>query len=91
MPLRDSAGHICGVVGIARDVTDRYLFKVALQKQEQILERIAKGTPPDEVLEDLVEAIESECPGVLGSFLLLDSDGRTLRTGAGKVFRVNTI
>lgn len=84
MPLRDSAGNICGVVGIARDVTDRYLFELALQKQKQILERIAKGTPLDEVLEDLVEAIESECPGVLGSFLLLDSDGRTLRTGAGR-------
>ncbi len=84
MPLRDSTGQIRGVVGIARDVTDRYLFELALQKQKQILERIAKGTALNEVLEDLVEVIEAECPGILGSFLLLDSDGITLRTGAGK-------
>lgn len=84
MPLRDAAGRICGVVGIARDVTDRYLFELALQKQQQILERIAKGTALTDVLEDLVESIEDECPGVLGSFLLLDSDGKTLRTGAGR-------
>ncbi len=83
IPHRDPSGKICGVVGIARDVTERHLFELALQKQNQILERIAKGAALHEVLNDLVEIIEAECPGVLGSFLLLESDGRTLRSAAG--------
>lgn len=84
MPFRDASGNICGIAGIARDVTARHLFEQALQRQNQILERIARGAALREVLDDLVEIIEDECPGVLGSFLLLDSDGKTLRPAAGK-------
>ncbi|MEN9572803.1 MAG: hypothetical protein RL514_658 [Verrucomicrobiota bacterium] len=50
--------------------------------QHSILELIAKGTPITTVLEQIVRFIELNSPGLLGSILLLDDDGVTLRHGA---------
>ncbi|MBI5800610.1 MAG: PAS domain S-box protein [Verrucomicrobia bacterium] len=50
--------------------------------QHSILELIAMDTPMAKVLEQIVRFIEVNAPGVLGSILLLDADGVTLRLGA---------
>ena len=53
-----------------------------LKAQNRALELIAQGAPLPNVLDVLLRAIEAQSPGMLGSILLLDSDGVTLRHGA---------
>ncbi len=48
----------------------------------RVLEMIAVGAPLAEVLDALVLATEDQAPGMLGSVLLLDADGKTLRHSA---------
>ena len=54
----------------------------SLGGQAHVLERIARGAPLPEVLEAIVTLIESAAPGMLGSILLSDRDGKRLRHGA---------
>ncbi|MYN07808.1 GAF domain-containing protein [Massilia sp. FT127W] len=44
---------------------------------------VARGAPLATTLDKLMLLIETQAPGVLCSTLLLDTDGRTVRTGAG--------
>jgi PAS domain S-box-containing protein len=53
-----------------------------LKAQNRVLELIAQGASLRTVLDVLLQAIEAQCPGMLGSILLLDSNGVTLRHGA---------
>jgi PAS domain S-box-containing protein len=53
-----------------------------LPGQARVLERIARGAPLPEVLEATVALIENAAPGMLCSILVLDRDGRHLRSGA---------
>jgi PAS domain S-box-containing protein len=55
---------------------------VSLEGQNKVLESIARGAPLATVLGQLVTIIQNECPGMLGSILLLDRDGKHLRHGA---------
>jgi PAS domain S-box-containing protein len=71
-----------GIQLIARDVTERNRGAAFLARQAAILERIATGSPLPEVLDEIVRMVEEQLPGVVGSILLLDRDGRHLRHGA---------
>lgn len=51
--------------------------------QNQLLELVARGAPLKTTLDKLMLLIEAQSPGVLCSTLLLDADGRTVRTGSG--------
>ena len=53
-----------------------------LRGQNDVLELIAQGTPLAKTLDFLLLFIEAQCPGMLGSILLLDSDGVHVRHGA---------
>lgn len=53
-----------------------------IQGQKQVLELIAAGAPLAPVLRALVELVEEQSPGMLGSILLLDEDGKHLHHGA---------
>jgi len=55
---------------------------VPLEGQNRVLELIARGAPLPKVLGLLVSTVQNECPGMLGSILLLDRDGKHLRHGA---------
>ena len=83
-PFRDSTGEVVGVAGFARNITAQRQFEWSLKKQQLLLEHVAEGRPLNEILDELVALIEAECPGVLGSFLLLEPDGKTLRVGSGR-------
>ena len=83
-PFRDSSGEVAGVAGFARNITAQRQFEWSLKKQQLLLEHVAEGRPLNEILDELVAVIEAECPGVLGSFLLLEPDGKTLRVGSGR-------
>ena len=53
-----------------------------LKGQNEVLELIAQGTPLPKTLDFLLRFIEAQCPGMLGSILLLDADGVHVRHGA---------
>jgi len=82
MPLRDDNGEICGLIGIAHDITARKLGEGLRDGQAQILEMIAMGAPLEAVLDRLVRLVESQLTGIFGSILLLDEDRVHLRHGA---------
>jgi PAS domain S-box-containing protein len=53
-----------------------------LEGQNRILELIVRGEPLPTVLDSLLGVIQGQCPGMLGSILLLDADGIHVRHGA---------
>ena len=54
-----------------------------LKGQNQVLEAIARGESLQRTLDRLVRVIEAQCPALLCSILLLDSDRLHVRHGAG--------
>ncbi|MEG3933323.1 PAS domain S-box protein [Microcoleus sp. T2B6] len=54
-PLRDRAGNITGVVGVARDISDRKKAEAALQESQRFIEQIANATPNILYLYDEIE------------------------------------
>ena len=52
----------------------------------RVLEMIATGSPLNEILAHLSLAVESQVPGLLCSFMVLDSDGRHLRPAVAPSF-----
>jgi signal transduction histidine kinase len=70
---RSDRGHPAGSV----DQTE-----AILAAQTRVLELMATGCPFDTVLEGLVDAVEAQCAGAIGSVLLLDDDGEHLRHGS---------
>ncbi len=51
-------------------------------EQTRIMERIARGAPLDDVLDDLLTYVEGERPDLVGSVLLLNPETNTLHHGA---------
>jgi PAS domain S-box-containing protein len=71
-----------GISIFFEDVTERRNTRSLLGVQRRALEKVATGSPLAETLGYLIAAIEEQTPGMLGSVLLLDADGRHLRHGA---------
>jgi len=69
-------------VDIYQDSTERKRTETLLGGQRQVLEMIATGEPLPETLTALIQLIEAQSPGMLGSILLLDKDGVHVRHGA---------
>jgi signal transduction histidine kinase/DNA-binding response OmpR family regulator len=65
------------------DAASHQLAEALREGQNQLLELVARGAPLQTTQDKLMLLIEAQSPGVLCSTLLLDSDGRTVRTGAG--------
>ena len=82
VPLRNEQHEIFGLVGIARDITERKNADILRNGQAQILEMIAINAPLEEVLVHLVRLVESQLTGIFCSVLLLEADGVHLRHGA---------
>ncbi|MBV1702962.1 MAG: EAL domain-containing protein [Hyphomicrobiales bacterium] len=80
--LRNQNNEVFGLVGIARNITDRKMSESLRAGQAEVLEMIAMGVPLGEVLTKLVLIIEMQVPGIMASVLLLDDDGLHLRHGA---------
>jgi PAS domain S-box-containing protein len=79
----DTPQRALHMVGVARDITARKLAEALIEGQKRVLELIASGAPLEPTLRALVELIEEQAPGMIGSILLLDDDGLRLRHGAG--------
>ncbi|MCF3638535.1 EAL domain-containing protein [Rhizobium sp. TRM95111] len=82
LPIRDHTGEVVGLVGIARDITERKKAESLHVGQAHLLKMIALGAPLVDVFSSLILLIEGQVHGVIGSILMLGGDGRTIRHGA---------
>lgn len=71
-----------GVLSVSRDVTDRHRKEQLLAGQARVLEAIATDAPVDATLGMIVDLVERQLPGMVGSVLLADAHG-VLRPGPG--------
>ena len=78
-PVRNAAGRISHFVAIKQDITERKRSELMLAGEKRVLEKIARGDSLLDILEALTRGAEVIVPGLLGSFLLLDTDGVRLR------------
>jgi diguanylate cyclase (GGDEF)-like protein len=67
---------------LEQEIAERKQAETLRRGQNQMLEMIAAGAPMEEVLQRLILLIESQCPGMIGSILLLDADEVHVRHGA---------
>ena len=82
VPVRNAQNEIFGLVGIARDITERKRADDLRTGQSMILEMIATSAPLLDVLDRLMRLIESQLTAIFGSVLLLEKDGVHLHHGA---------
>lgn len=75
-------GHVKEIIATSRDITERKQAENLLAGQKQILEMIATNAKLSDVLNGLVQFIEAQIDGIIGSVLLLDADGLHMRHGA---------
>jgi PAS domain S-box-containing protein len=73
-PVRLAVAH--------HDITERKRLELQHEAERSTLERLARGEPLTAVLTQLALGYEARFPGMYCSVLLLDEDGRRLRTGA---------
>ncbi|MGV3605401.1 MAG: PAS domain S-box protein [Planctomycetaceae bacterium] len=59
---------------VARDITQHHEQTSLFNIQQSLLENVAQGIPLNQILENLLHAIEKEFPGLIGSFLLANAD-----------------
>ncbi len=67
---------------IITDITERHRAEQRQMSHRLVLEMLATGQPLALVLETLIRNTEAQAPGILGSVLLLDKEGRRLTHGA---------
>ena len=67
---------------LLRALEEAAMHRARAESQSLVLEHITTGAPLREVLELLVNTIEARSHGMLGSILLLDSEGKRLTHGA---------
>ena len=65
------------------DITARKQAEALRDGKNDLLEMIARGAPLRATLDRLMLLIEGQSDGVLCTTMLLDPDGRTMRSGAG--------
>jgi diguanylate cyclase (GGDEF)-like protein/PAS domain S-box-containing protein len=82
VPLRAADNEIIGVVGIARDITERKLHETLREDEAQLLEMIASSAPLESILDRLMHLVESQLEGLHASVLILDETGKHLFHGA---------
>jgi len=64
------------------DITAHWQSEMRNRAHDAMLEMVARGMPLPDILHAIVHAIEAEDSSALCSVLLLDEEGRHLRTGA---------
>lgn len=78
-PVMNDQGEVVGIVGISRDITERKKSEFLQQGQNKVLQEIANAKPLHDVLETLVQTIESQMDGVAGSVMLVSENGENLK------------
>ncbi|HHY72106.1 MAG TPA: EAL domain-containing protein [Bacillus bacterium] len=74
--------QVCGLVGMAKDISSKKNLETLLNGQNKALEMIAKGAPFKDVLNTIIEDIEKTSDGGICSILLVDQNKKVLVNGA---------
>ena len=82
LPLRSPEHATVGLIGVARDITERKQIESFGFQQSLVVEMIAKNCPLAAVLNQLVLLIESQSTEMRSSILLLEAETGRLRHGA---------
>jgi len=80
--VRDAAGALVSIEGIAEDITARVRAERLRAGQNRVFEMLARGATPDVALEELMRALEEYRPGRLFAVMSVSDDGRRLQTCA---------
>jgi diguanylate cyclase (GGDEF)-like protein/PAS domain S-box-containing protein len=78
VPLLAANNKVIGLVGIARDITERKLHETLRDDEAQLLEMIASSAPLQSILDRLMRLVESQLEGLQASVLILDETGKNL-------------
>jgi len=80
--MRDAAGALLSIEGIAEDITARVRAERLRAGQNRVFEMLARGATPDVALEELMRALEEYRPGQRFAVMTVSDDGRRLQTCA---------
>ena len=81
LPLRDRQGRIYGLLGVSTDISERKRSEMRERSRNAILELLAGDSALEDVLLEIVRALENEFSGMRASILLLDRSTYTLSVG----------
>ena len=81
--LRNTCGNIVKWYGTTSDIEDLKRAESLLSTEKLTLELIAGGANLKEILENLCNCLDAQCPKLISSILLMDPDSKRLRPGAG--------
>jgi PAS domain S-box-containing protein len=82
VPVRDAQGNVVRYVTFQIDIDELKRAEALLAAEVKVLERVARGEPPGQVLETLRLHVEELCNGCFCNILLDDS--KHLEIGAGR-------
>ncbi|GJM24452.1 MAG: hypothetical protein DHS20C16_08670 [Phycisphaerae bacterium] len=72
--IRNDQGTIVRAAGVTRDITERKLQEALQIGQNYILEQMVAGASLQSILKSLVQTLEQQTDGMLGSILLLRNE-----------------
>ncbi|MDH2433172.1 PAS domain-containing protein [Pokkaliibacter sp. MBI-7] len=81
VPVRNPAGDIYRILGIAHDITEQQQHALSDQLQLTIFESLARSAPLDQCLQRVVHYIEQVCPELRASVMLADEHNQRLHLG----------
>jgi len=79
--MRNSAGVICGILGVTRNIAERKQAEKYERFRSSILELLAGDETLPHILESIVRGVEQLHPEMICSILLLDDEGSHLCKG----------
>ncbi|WP_157755397.1 EAL domain-containing protein [Marinobacter salinus] len=80
--VRNSDGSLAYAVSLIEDISLRKLAERREHMRQQALEKVARGTPLNEIMSEVIQSSESIYPGSMCSILLMDDEGKHLLKGA---------
>ncbi|WP_165838484.1 PAS domain-containing protein [Pokkaliibacter plantistimulans] len=81
VPVRNPAGEIYRILGIAHDITEQQQHALSDQLQLTIFESLAQSAPLTQCLQRVVHYIEQVCPELRASVMLADDNNQRLQLG----------
>jgi PAS domain S-box-containing protein len=81
-PILGDDGKVTGAVVVFRDITERKRDELEQRGRSRVLELLASGASLDDVLANLIEAVEEVQPEMRCSIFIVDKEAQRLRLAA---------